>query len=71
MLPGEAAHVLVLVSELSFSSSATGMLPIALSDVLGISLSEIMEKYFEGARSTDEIAVRILEDLDRRIANGE
>jgi hypothetical protein len=47
------------------------MLPIALSDVLGISLSEIMEKYFEGARSTDEIAVRILEDLDRRIANGE
>jgi hypothetical protein len=47
------------------------MLPIALSEVLGISLSEVMKKYFKKARSTDEVATRISEDLDRRIANGE
>jgi hypothetical protein len=47
------------------------MLPIALSEVLGISLSEVMARYFEGARSLNESAVRIAEDLDRRVENGE
>jgi hypothetical protein len=45
------------------------MLPIALSEVLGISLSEVMAKYFEGAHSTDEVAVRISDDINRRIDN--
>jgi hypothetical protein len=47
------------------------MLPIALSEVLGISLSEVMAKYFEGAHSVDEAAIRIAEDIDRRVDNGE
>jgi hypothetical protein len=47
------------------------MLPIALSEVLGISLSDVMKKYFDGASSEDEVAVRIAEDIDRRISNGE
>jgi hypothetical protein len=47
------------------------MLPIALSEVLGISLLEVMAKYFEGARSVDEAAIRIAEDIDRRVTAGE
>jgi hypothetical protein len=47
------------------------MLPIALSKVLGISLSEVMAKYFEGARSVDEAAIQIAEDIDRRVTAGE
>jgi hypothetical protein len=47
------------------------MLLVALSEVLGISLSEVMKKYFEGASSADEVAVRISEDIDRRIDNEE
>jgi hypothetical protein len=41
------------------------MLPIALSKVLGISLSEVMIRYFD--RSSDDERVRRIEDaLDRR-----
>jgi hypothetical protein len=47
------------------------MLPIALSEVLGISLSEVIEKYFKGADSSDEAAIRITEDIDRRVTAGE
>jgi hypothetical protein len=36
------------------------MLPIALSEVLGISLSEVMERYFDG--SGEEERVRRIED---------
>jgi hypothetical protein len=71
VLPEEATHALVPVSELAFSSSATGMLPLALSEVLGISLSEVMKKYFEGASSEDEVAIRISEDIERRVTNEE
>jgi hypothetical protein len=71
VLPEEAARALVPVSELSFSSRATGMLPIALSEVLGIGLSEVMAKYFDGACSVNEAAVRIAEDIDRRVTAGE
>jgi hypothetical protein len=47
------------------------MLPIALSEVLGISLSEVMARYFEGARSVDDAAIQIAEDIDRRVTAGE
>jgi hypothetical protein len=47
------------------------MLPIALSEVLGISLSEVMTRYFEGSHSVDESAIRITEDIDRRVNEGE
>jgi hypothetical protein len=41
------------------------MLPIALSEVLGISLSEVMIRYFD--RSSDDERVRRIKDaLDRR-----
>jgi hypothetical protein len=36
----------------------------ALSEVLEISLSEVMEKYFGGVDSTDEVADRVAEDVD-------
>jgi hypothetical protein len=41
------------------------MLPIALIEVLGISLSEVMERYFDG--SGEEERVRHIEDaIDRK-----
>jgi hypothetical protein len=41
------------------------MLPVALSEVLGISLSEVMDKYFNG--SEEDVHVRRIEEaLDRR-----
>jgi hypothetical protein len=46
------------------------MLPMALSEVLGISLSDVMKKYFDGA-SEDEVARRIANDIDKRVTNGE
>jgi hypothetical protein len=45
----EVAHPLVPVVDLTCSSSPASMLPIALSEVLGISLSEVMERYFDGS----------------------
>jgi hypothetical protein len=41
------------------------MLPIALSEVLGISLSEVMEQYFDGL-GEDERVCRIEDALDRK-----
>jgi hypothetical protein len=41
------------------------MLPIALSEVLGISLSEVMVWYFDGL-SEDEGAHRIRDAIDRK-----
>jgi hypothetical protein len=46
------------------------MLPIALSEVLGISLSDVMKKYFDGA-SEEEVARRIANDIDKRVTDGE
>jgi hypothetical protein len=41
------------------------MLPIALSEVLGISLSEVMDRYFDG--SSEDKRVRQIEDaVDRK-----
>jgi hypothetical protein len=47
------------------------MLPLALSEVLGMSLLSVMKKYFEGASSADEVAIRVSEDIDRRVTEGE
>jgi hypothetical protein len=65
VLPVEAARALVPISDLSFSSSATGRLPLALSEVLGISISEVMERYFGGADSPDELVSRVVRETDR------
>jgi hypothetical protein len=49
----EVAPQPVPVAELTGSSSPASMLPTALSEVLGISLLEVMEHYFDGS-SEDE-----------------
>jgi hypothetical protein len=49
VLPSEAMHSLVPVADLTCSLSPASMLPIALSEVLGVSLSEVMERYFNGS----------------------
>jgi hypothetical protein len=41
------------------------MLPVALREVLGISLSEVMERYFDGS-SEDERVHRIEDAVDRK-----
>jgi hypothetical protein len=46
------------------------MLPVALSKVLGISLSEVMEQYFNGS-GDDEWVHRIEEVLDRKRSDTE
>jgi hypothetical protein len=46
------------------------MLPIALSKVLGISLSEVMERYFDGSDEGERVR-RIEDDMERRRSNQE
>jgi hypothetical protein len=46
------------------------MFPVALSEVLGISLSEVMEQYFDGS-GEDERVHRIGEALDRKRSDEE
>jgi hypothetical protein len=46
------------------------MLPMALSEVLGISLSDVMKKYFDSS-SEDKVARRITNDIDRRVTDEE
>jgi hypothetical protein len=46
------------------------MLPMALSEVLGISLSDVMRKYFD-IDDEDEIACRIADDINKRVTEGE
>jgi hypothetical protein len=41
------------------------MLPIALSEVLGISLSEVLERYFDGSNEEDRVR-RIEDAVDRK-----
>jgi hypothetical protein len=41
------------------------MLPIALSEVLGISLSEVLERYFDGS-SEEERVCRIKDAVDQK-----
>jgi hypothetical protein len=47
------------------------MLPIALSEVLGISLLEVMARYFDGVNSSDEMAIRVAKDVDRMVTENE
>jgi hypothetical protein len=61
----EAAHLVVPVKELTRSSSPVSMLPGALSEVLGISLSEVMDRYFDGSEELERVRW-IEEALDRR-----
>jgi hypothetical protein len=63
VLHREAARSLVPVSKLAHSLSGTGLLPIALSEVLGLSLLEVLRRYFNGA-SKDKVAHRIGSDID-------
>jgi hypothetical protein len=61
----EVAHPLVPVKELTHLSSPNSMLPATLSEALGISLSEIMDRYFNGSDEAERVC--LIEDaLDRR-----
>jgi hypothetical protein len=46
------------------------MLPIALSEVLGISLSEVMERYFDGSNEGERVR-RIEDDMERKRSDQE
>jgi hypothetical protein len=61
----EVAHPLVPVEELTHSSSPKSMLPEALSDVLGISLSEVLAHYYS-ISDLDERGRIIGEAINRR-----
>jgi hypothetical protein len=66
----EVAHPLVPIEELTCSSSPRSMLPVALSEVLGISISEVMDHYFNGSDEAE--TVHLIENaLDRRTAEEE
>jgi hypothetical protein len=56
----EVAHPLVPVEELTRSSSPKSMLPVTLSEVLGISISEVMDHYFNGLDEAER--VRLIEN---------
>jgi hypothetical protein len=61
----EVACPLVPIEELTCSSSPKSMLPTALSEALGISLLEVMDRYFNGSDEAER--VRLIEGaLDRR-----
>jgi hypothetical protein len=65
VLPMEATHLPVPIEELTHSSLPVSMLPAALSEALGISLADVMDRYFD--RSEESVRVwRIEEALDSR-----
>jgi hypothetical protein len=65
VLPLEATSRTVPIEELTRSSSPASMLPAALSEALGISLADVMMRYFDG--SEESVRVRWIEEaLDRR-----
>jgi hypothetical protein len=65
VLPLEATHLAVPIEELTHSSSPVSMLPTALSEALGISLADVMSRYFDGSEESERVR-RIEEALDRR-----
>jgi hypothetical protein len=65
VLPMEATHLMVPIEELTHLSSPAGMLPAALSEALGISLADVMNRYFDGSEKSERVR-RIEEALDRR-----
>jgi hypothetical protein len=65
VLPMEVAHSVVPIEELTRSLSPASMPPTALSEALGISLSDVMDRYFDGLEESERVR-RIEEALDRR-----
>jgi hypothetical protein len=65
VLPLEPAPLVVPVEELTRSSSPASMLPPTLSEALGISLSDVMMRYFDGSEESERVR-HIEEALDRR-----
>jgi hypothetical protein len=65
VLPLEVAPLVVPVEELTRSSSPASMLPTTLSEVLGISLSDVMAQYFDGSEESERVR-RIEEALNQR-----
>jgi hypothetical protein len=65
VLPMEVAHPVVPIEELTRLSSPASMLPAALSEALGISLSDVMAQYFDGSEESERVR-RIEEALDWR-----
>jgi hypothetical protein len=61
----EVACPLVPVEELTRLSSPASMLPTALSEALGISLSDVIARYFDGSEESERVR-HIEEALDRR-----
>jgi hypothetical protein len=61
----EVAHPLVPIEELTRSSSPKSMLPEALSEALGISLSEVLAHYYS-ISDLDERGHIISKAIDRR-----
>jgi hypothetical protein len=58
-------HLAVPIEELTRSSSPASILPGALSEALGISLADVMDRYFDGSEESVRVQ-RIEEALDRR-----
>jgi hypothetical protein len=65
VLPMEVVQPLVPIEELTRSLSPASMLPTALSEALGISLSDVMDRYFDGSEESERVH-RIEEALERR-----
>jgi hypothetical protein len=65
VLPMEVAHPVVPVEELTHSSLPVSMLSAALSKALGISLLDVMDRYFDGSEESERVR-RIKEALERR-----
>jgi hypothetical protein len=61
----EAAPLVVLIEELTCSSLPASMLLFTLSEVLGISLFDIMIRYFDGLEESERVRC-IEEALDQR-----
>jgi hypothetical protein len=78
VLPLEVAPPLIPVEELTKSSLPSNMLPEAVSEALGISLSEVLDLYFgelDGVRRGrligDALDQRMLVERDREWLEGE
>jgi hypothetical protein len=61
----EVVHLVVPIEKLTCSLSPASMLPTALSEALGISSLDIMDRYFDGLEESERVR-RIEEALDRR-----
>jgi hypothetical protein len=61
----EVVPPLVPIAEFTHSLSPASMLPAALSEALGISLSEVMDRYFDASEEAERVH-RIEDALDQR-----